>query len=95
MIKADEEDGLYEEWDSTLNDGLEDEEWVELEADPNDLPDIEKYFSEGYQEEVPSELSEKENRLLNIRSISGWRKKKILKERKKEKGDDNDLKKIY
>ena len=57
----------------------------------------EKYFSEGYQEEVPNELSEKEkeNRLLNTRSISGWRKKKILKERKKEKDDDNDLKKIY
>jgi hypothetical protein len=27
MMKADEEDGLYEEWDSTLNDGLEDKPW--------------------------------------------------------------------
>ena len=56
MIKADEEDGLYEEWDSTLNDGLEDEEWVELEADPNDLPDVENEdlsnaFTDGYVKE--------------------------------------------
>jgi hypothetical protein len=36
MMKADEEDGLYEEWDSTLNDGLEDEEWDEEEL-PVDL----------------------------------------------------------
>jgi len=36
MMKADEEDGLYEEWDSTLNDGLEDEEWDKEEL-PVDL----------------------------------------------------------
>ena len=25
MMRADEEDGLYDDWDSTLNDGLEDD----------------------------------------------------------------------
>ena len=41
IIKSDEENGLYDELDNTLQDGLEDEDWNELETDPNDLLNIE------------------------------------------------------
>jgi len=73
MIKADEEDGLYEEWDSTLNDGLEDEEWVELEADPNDLPDIENEdlsnaFTDGYVKES-DELDQNQDGIVDENEI--------------------------
>ena len=45
IIKSDEEDELYDDFENTLQDGLEDEDWEELEADPNDLPNIGNTFN--------------------------------------------------
>ena len=58
MIKADEEDGLYDELDNTLQDGLE-----ELESDPNDLLNIEVETEQVLSDEavgVESPISEQE-----------------------------------
>jgi len=101
-------------WDSTLNDGLENEDvgmWAEEEMEDFNnqfnaddlLPDEEDGFPEGYAREETEEeklqreiktKKEKEDKLLSTPSVSGWRKNKIIKERKK-RGDDNDLTKIY
>ena len=106
-------------WDSTLNDGLEDEEWDE-EEEPNEelKAAAEKYkkklqeenvesllenFTKGLEEEYDEfdlnkdgilseeELRAKEDALLNISSTSGWKKKKILRERQKRENRDDDL----
>ena len=58
MITADEEDGLYDELDNTLQDGLE-----ELESDPNDLLNIEVETEQVLSDEavgVESPISEQE-----------------------------------
>ena len=95
MMKADEEDGLYDEWDNTLQDGLDEiedsEEWEEEESN-----EALKQAAEKYKEEQLKKLIEKEDQLLNTTSVSGWRKKRILKERekRKNKGGD-DLTKTY
>ncbi|MDB9847576.1 hypothetical protein OAC50_00155 [bacterium] len=83
----DEEDGLYDDFDGTINDGLEEEE--------NGFP--KGYAKEETEEEKlqreKKEKIEKENEMLNNSSISGWRKNKIIKERKNK--DDDDLTKTY
>ena len=106
-------------WDSTLNDGLEDEEWDEEEEPNEELKAAsEKYkkklqeenvesllenFTKGLEEEYDEfdlnkdgilseeELRAKEDALLNISSTSGWKKKKILRERQKRENKDDDL----
>jgi hypothetical protein len=89
MMKADEEDGLYEEWDSTLNDGLEDKPW-----DADDREFLENLAKKELSEEEKvwdtnndgvldqDELKRKEDAMLGDPSISQWRKNKILKQRK-------------
>ena len=107
-------------WDSTLNDGLEDEKWDE-EEEPNEELKVasEKYkkklqeeenvesllenFTKGLEGEYDEfdlnkdgtlseeELRAKEDALLNISSTSGWKKKKILRERQKRENRDDDL----
>lgn len=68
-----------DEWDATLQDGLDD---TPYEDNPiNKDPDIEA-------------LKQREDKLLNSSGVSLWRKKRILKERKK-RGDEDDLTKIY
>jgi hypothetical protein len=56
MMKADEEAGLYNddisEWDSTLNDGLEDEEWAEPNQELKEA--AEQYESEVKKNETNS-----------------------------------------
>ena len=48
MMKTDEEDGLYDDWDITLQDGLEDEEWDDDEDEPNeDLKESAEKYKEG------------------------------------------------
>ena len=83
----DEEDGLYDDFDGTINGGLEEEE--------NGFP--KGYAKEETEEEKlqreKKEKIEKENEMLNNSSISGWRKNKIIKERKNK--DDDDLTKTY
>jgi hypothetical protein len=96
MMKTDEEDGLYEEWDSTLNDGLEDEPW-----DADDKEFLENLAKKEISEEDKKwdtnndgvldqdELKRKEDAMLGDPSISQWRKNKILKSR--ENKDDNQI----
>lgn len=55
MMKADEEDGLYDDWDVTLNDGLEDEEWDEDHAHDMVMNDMVSDLSE---EEIQSIINE-------------------------------------
>jgi len=55
MMKADEEDGLYDDWDVTLNDGLEDEEWDEDHAHDMVMNDMVSDLSE---EEIQSIIDE-------------------------------------
>ena len=90
------------DWDSTLNDGLddldvnspgitlpgeEDEEEIEYVEE-----EINSYFSKGYTSDSPEDIKQKEDKLLNTSSTSGWRKNKILNERAKENPEgDNDL----
>ena len=54
-----------EGWDSTLMDGLEDEEW---EVEDEDLTDIESQFKDEFIEKTKTS------------PVSGWRKRKQLKE---------------
>jgi len=56
------------EWDSTLMDGLEDEEWDDEELEDEDLTDIENQFKQEKIQETKEA------------SISGWRKRKQIKE---------------
>ena len=65
IIKADEEDGLYSDFDSTLQDDLKNAPWEELEADPNDLPNIEVKDAE--------EITTKEEFLQNLDNIQKLR----------------------
>ena len=113
-----EEQAYGGDWDSTINDGLEDEEW---EEEPNEelKAAAEKYkkklqeeenvesllenFTKGLEEEYDEfdlnkdgilseeELRAKEDALLNTTSTSGWKKKKILRERQKRENRDDDL----
>ena len=86
-------------WDSTLNDGLEDEEddgyWTEEEMeDFNNQFNVDDMIideEEGLPKGYASDSQKKaEDKLLNTTSTSAWRKNKILKERKK-RGDNDDL----
>jgi hypothetical protein len=54
MMKADEEDELYDDWDNTLNDGLEDEEWDDEEDEPNEAlrEAAEKYKEDKYNKHL-------------------------------------------
>ena len=60
MMQADEKDGLYDEWDNTLNDGLEDEEWDEDHALDQVLNDMVEDI------EVESELVEPDESYLDL-----------------------------
>lgn len=51
MMRADEEDGLYDDWDSTLNDGLDDT----LAAEEFEVDDIEWVQKQAEQEELYQE----------------------------------------
>jgi hypothetical protein len=48
MMRADEEDGLYDDWDSTLNDGLEDD--IISEEDRLWIQELEKKEQETTKE---------------------------------------------
>ena len=90
------------DWDSTLNDGLddldvnspgitlpgeEDEEEIEYVEE-----EINSYFSKGYTSDSPEDIKQKEDKLLNTSSTSTWRKNKILNRREKENPEeDSDL----
>ena len=91
-----------DDWDSTLNDGLENEDdgmWTEEEMEdfkeqfnaddalPDD-EDEENGFPEGYSKESLEDKQIREDKLLKTSSTSGWRKNKILKERKQREDDD-------
>jgi len=61
MMKEDEKDGLYDDWDNTLQDGLDDEEWDEdhaLDMVMNDMvsdlseEDIKTIIEESLNEEI-------------------------------------------
>ena len=65
-----------EGWDSTLMDGLEDEEWEDLEVDLDDLPDIEDEDLTDIESQFKDEFIEK----TKTSPVSGWRKRKQLKE---------------
>ena len=52
MIKSDEEDGLYDELDATINDGLEDEEWDESHS----LDEVLNNIIEDLEEDVVDEI---------------------------------------
>jgi hypothetical protein len=73
------------EWDITLNDGLEDI------ASEFELVDEDKQYDlDGDGKLSDEELLAKradEDRLLNNQSVSGWRKKKILDNRKNDEGE--------
>ena len=69
MIQADEKDGLYDDWDNTLQDGLEDEEWDEdhaLDQVMNDMVsdmDMEELNEDLFSEESNEEDSEPNEKL--------------------------------
>jgi Skp family chaperone for outer membrane proteins len=106
IIDNDQEMGL---WDSTLIDGLEDEEWVELEADPNDLPNIEdkdlsNSFTDGYVKDY-DEFDLNKDGVLDEDELKA-KENALLKDPsisawrknmilKKRKNDGDDLTKIY
>jgi hypothetical protein len=81
-FNPDEEDGLYDDFDGTINDGLEEEE--------NGFP---KGYAKEEDEEDKVQKLKKEEEILNSSQTSGWRKNKILKERKNK--NDDDLTKTY
>jgi hypothetical protein len=76
MMKADEEAGLYNddvsEWDSTLNDGLEDEEWAQpneelKEAAEQYEADLKKKETNSYTKDLEEdEITDEE--LLNLQT---------------------------
>jgi len=89
------------DWDSTLNDGLEDEEWDE----ELDILGDQTAFDNGYVKEEydefdlnkdgklsEEELKAKEEAMLKDPSISAWRRNLI---RKKRKNEGDDLTKTY
>lgn len=84
-------------WDSTLNDGLDDDEDGESILDvnsplPGEEDEKEGGFPKGYASESSEEQKVREDKLLDTSSTSGWRKNKILNERAKENPEgDNDL----
>ena len=84
-------------WDSTLNDGLDDDEDGESILDvnsplPGEEDEKEGGFPKGYASESSEEQKIREDKLLDTSSTSGWRKNKILNERAKENPEgDNDL----
>jgi len=84
-------------WDSTLNDGLDDDEDRESILDvnsplPGEEDEKEGGFPKGYASESFEEQKVREDKLLDTSSTSGWRKNKILNERAKENPEgDNDL----
>ena len=84
-------------WDSTLNDGLDDDEDGESILDvnsplPGEEDEKEGGFPKGYASESSKEQKVREDKLLDTSSTSGWRKNKILNERAKENPEgDNDL----
>jgi len=84
-------------WDSTLNDGLDDDEDRESILDvnsplPREEDEKEGGFPKGYVSESSEEQKVREDKLLDTSSTSGWRKNKILNERAKENPEgDNDL----
>ena len=96
------------DWDSTLNDGLDDKEFVNYN-DGDRIPSHEDIiledeiedsrgeeeggFPKGYAHESSEEQKVREDKLLDTSSTSGWRKNKILKERKNK--NDDDLTKTY
>ena len=65
-----------EGWDSTLMDGLEDEEWEDLEADLDDLPDIEDEDLTDIESQFKNEFIEQ----AKSTPTSSWRKRKQIKE---------------
>lgn len=76
-----EEEELYSDWDETLNDGLEDDEYSEPNESLQKAADTHKA------------LTQKEKDLLESNSVSSWRKNKI---KKKLNPDSNeDLTKTY
>lgn len=93
VMKADEADRLYDDWDSTLNDGLEDEPALDEELTEDDKQFIINLSQNELSEEDKKwdanndgvldkkELQMKEDAMLQDPSISQWRKNKILRER--------------
>ena len=65
-----------EGWDSTLMDGLKDEKWEDLEADLDDLPDIEDEDLTDIESQFKNEFIEQ----AKSTPTSSWRKRKQLKE---------------
>jgi len=64
MMARDQELGLYDDWDATLNDGLEDEEWDEDHALDQVMNDMvadmtEEEIQDIIAEDTPEELQEK------------------------------------
>ena len=81
-------------WDSTLNDGLDDDEDGESILDvnsplPGEEDEKEGGFPKGYASESSEEQKVREDKLLDTSSTSGWRKNKILNERAKENPEGN------
>jgi len=64
-----------EGWDSTLMDGLKDEKWEDLEADLDDLPDIEDEDLTDIESQFKNEFIEQ----AKSTPTSSWRKRKQLK----------------
>jgi hypothetical protein len=96
IMKVEEAGGLDDDWDSTLNDGLEDEPALDEELTEDDKQFIVNLSQNELSEEDKKwdtnndgvlnkkELQMKEDAMLNDPSISQWRKSKILRERKDE-----------
>ena len=92
----DGKDGLYDDWDSTLNDGLEDEPTLNEKLTEDDKQFIMGLSQNELSEEdkkwdanndgilSKDELKRKEDYMLQDPSISQWRKNKILRDRKDE-----------
>ena len=106
MMKADEEDGLYDDLDGTLNDGLDDGfDWEAAEERMNVIGqngnDGEHYspknksYPEGYMEESPTikELEDKLNATPKVNKYGpkGWKTLTSQLEKLKLKRDNDDL----
>ena len=78
----------FSDLDTTLNDGLEDEDWEashweELEADPNDLPNIDLFDGEP-QESEPAVVKDPTNIEVNDPIVINPSKSKLTKKEEKE-----------
>ena len=78
----------FSDLDVTLNDGLEDEDWEashweELEADPNDLPNIDLFDGEP-QESEPAVVKDPTNIEVNDPIVINPSKSKLTKKEEKE-----------